>query len=142
MILIEFGKVYRRLDSSVRFLGSSAMNLAPTIELIDNDPQYAGTPVNSEDPPVGSYLPKKVKIFVSNKNIKPFNSSQMTLSDEIPTGVGDPTNKVNEIHNVIGTSSWILFEKENPSDNISAYTVDFFIRNSDSFNNITETEAS
>ena len=140
MILIEFGKVYRRLDSSVRFMSSSAMNLQPSIELIDNDPQYAPAPENPEDPLEGSYLPKVVKIFVSNKNIKPTGSSEMTLSDTTLTGVGSPQNIVNNIYGISVTSSWVLFEKANIGDDISAYAVDFFIRNSDTFNDVSENE--
>ena len=64
----------------------------------------------------------------------------MTLSDTTLTGVGSPQNIVNNIYGISVTSSWVLFEKANIGDDISAYAVDFFIRNSDTFNDVSENE--
>ena len=135
MVPIEFDKVYRRLDSTKRFLEGSSFNLNPTVELIDNDPQYDS---EGED---AVYLPKKVDVYISNKNSKPVDSSEMTFSDSITTGSGEVgNNRINEVHQMNGASSWILFKKQVPSDDIEGYTLDFFIRNSDTYNNIEERE--
>jgi hypothetical protein len=134
MVPITFGKVYRRLDSTKRYLEGSSFNLNPTVELIDNDPQY-DAPL-----PAGNYLPKCVYIYVSNRNSFPTGPENMTFSDTIYTGSNNPVNKINAVYKINSSSTWIMFKKQNAADDIEGFTLDFFIRNSDSYNTIQDGE--
>ena len=126
---ISFGKVYRRLDSLEKNGGlyGSILSRDPSIELIDLNPSFDNE---------SKYIPKKVRIFVSNKpdTNRPTNISQMTLSDEIDTDGLNGT--YSNVYSIMATSSFIAFEKENINDEVELNAVEFLISNEDILNNL------